>query len=288
VTLAEKVPRPGQAGLLEQLMAAVRPEFRVDVLIADPDDPVLGVKPCEIGGCDRPIKHRGMCNGHHLRWKKLGCPDLATFKAEQTSPQMGRRELDSCTVPGCRYGVAGHGLCCRHRDKWSRAGYPDAAAWAAAAAALVTGSRQECRLSFCTLWTERTDNPFCKGHMTRWRNVGFPDLEEFVSGCERYGKAFTDLRALPLQLKLELQYAAQCRHDERTATAPPRVLRMTISNVGKSGVTSLLDLTEDEWEQRLGPRRDRTSRGGLRARADSFRGRPEYARKGSRLFRWSL
>jgi hypothetical protein len=269
-------------------MAAVRPEFRVDVLIADPDDPVLGVKPCEIGGCDRPIKHRGMCNGHHLRWKKLGCPDLATFKAEQTSPQMGRRELDSCTVPGCRYGVAGHGLCCRHRDKWSRAGYPDAAAWAAAAAALVTGSRQECRLSFCTLWTERTDNPFCKGHMTRWRNVGFPDLEEFVSGCERYGKAFTDLRALPPQLKLELQYAAQCRHDERTATAPPRVLRMTISNVGKSGVTSLLDLTEDEWEQRLGPRRDRTSRGGLRARADSFRGRPEYARKGSRLFRWSL
>lgn len=69
---------------------------------------------------------------------------------------------------------------------------------------LVSGSRQECRLSFCTLWTERTDNPFCKGHMTRWRNVGFPDLEEFIAGCERYGKAFTDFHTLSPQLKLEL------------------------------------------------------------------------------------
>jgi integrase len=270
VTHAEKAPGPGRAGLLGNLMAAVRPEFRVDVLIADPDDPVLGVKPCEIGGCDRPVRHRGLCNGHYLRWNKLDRPELAEFKAELGPPQMGRRELDSCTVPGCHYGTAGHGLCCRHRDKWSRAGYPDPAAWAPAAAPLVSGSRQECRLSFCALWTERTGNPFCKGHMTRWRNVGFPELEEFIAGCERYGKVFTDFRGLPPQLKLELQYAVQCRHDARTATAPPRVLRWTVSNAAKSGVTSLLDLTEEEWEEQLGPRRDRTGRGGLRARADSF------------------
>ena len=174
MTHAEKAPGPGRAGLLENLMSAIRPEFRVDVLIADPDDPVLGVRPCEIGGCDRPMRHRGLCNGHYLRWNKLDRPELAKFKADLGSPQMGRRELDSCTVPGCHYGTAGHGLCCRHRDKWGRAGYPDPAAWAAAAAPLVSGSNQECRLSFCTLWTERTDNPFCKGHMTRWRTSGFP------------------------------------------------------------------------------------------------------------------
>ena len=270
MTLAGMAPGTGRTGLLEKLMAAVRSEFRVEVLIADPEDPVLGVKPCEIGGCDRPIKYRGMCNGHDLRWKKAGGTDLAAFKAEQTSPQMGRRELDACTVPGCCYGVAGPGLCSRHRDKWSRMGYPDPQAWAAAAAPLVAGSRQECRLSFCTLWTERTGNPFCKGHMARWRNVGFPDLEEFIAGCERYGKAFTDFRPLSPQLKLELQYAAQCRHDARTATAPPRVLRLTISNAAKTGVASLLDLTEDEWEQQLDPRRDRNGRGGVCARADSF------------------
>jgi integrase len=270
VTHAEKAPGPGRAGLLEKLMSAIRPEFRVDVLIADPDDPVLGVRPCEIGGCDRPMRHRGLCNGHYLRWNKLDRPELAKFKADLGSPQIGRRELDSCTVPGCHYGTAGHGLCCRHRDKWGRAGYPDPAAWAAAAAPLVSGSNQECRLSFCTLWTERTDNPFCKGHMTRWRNVGFPEVEEFIAGCERYGKVFTDFRGLSPQLKLELQYAVQCRHDARTATAPPRVLRWTVNNAAKSGVTSLLDLNEEEWEEQLGLRRDRGGRGGLRARADSF------------------
>jgi integrase len=269
MTLAEST-RPGRVGLLEKLIAAIRPEFRVEVLVADPDDPVLGVKSCEISGCDRPIKQRGICNGHYLRWKRAGSPDLVTFRAAQVAAQMGRRELDMCTVPDCRYGVAGHGLCCRHRDKWSRAGYPDAVLWAAAAAPLVTGSRQECHLSFCTLWTERTVNPFCKGHMTRWRNVGFPKLEEFSAGCERYGKPCTDFRSLQPQVKLEIQYAVQCRHDERTATAPPRVLRWTVNNIAKSGVASLLDLTEDEWEQRLGPRRDRTRRGGMRARADSF------------------
>jgi len=102
VTTAET---PTRGSLLEKLIAAVRPEFRVDVLIANPDDPVLGVKPCDISGCDRPIKHRGMCNGHHLRWKNAGSPDLATFKADQTSPpQMGRREW---TRARCRGVVTG-------------------------------------------------------------------------------------------------------------------------------------------------------------------------------------
>jgi hypothetical protein len=37
VTLPEQVPAPGRAGLLEKLIAAVRSEFRVDVLIPDLD-----------------------------------------------------------------------------------------------------------------------------------------------------------------------------------------------------------------------------------------------------------
>lgn len=269
------IPEPsaaavGRVGLLEKLMAAVRPEFCVDVLIADPDDPVLGVKPCEIGGCDRPVRHRGLCNGHYLRWNKLDRPDLAEFKSELGPPQMGRRQLDSCTVAGCRYGTAGQGLCCRHRDKWQRAGRPDPLTWAASAPPLRSGSRKECRLSFCTLWTERTGNVFCKGHMTRWRNVGFPDLAEFIAGCERYGKMATDFRGLAPQLKLELQYAVQCRHDARTAILPPRVLRWTVRNAANSGVTSLLELTEEQWENQLAPGRPRAGTGGLRAGADSF------------------
>jgi integrase len=261
---------PGRAGLLEKLVATVRPEFRVDVLIHDPDDPVLGVKPCVFADCDRPRRHHGLCNGHYLRWRKQGRPDLAGFMADPGPSQIGRRELGACTVRGCRYGLSGHGVCQRHRDKWERAGRPDVAVWAAAVPALESDGRLECQLSFCTLWRENSDNVFCKGHTTRWRNAGFPELGEFIADCERYGKAVTDFRSLPPQVKLEVQYAVQCRRDDQSATAPPRVLRWSIRAVADSGVTSLLDLSEEEWEKRVGSRRDPTGRAGLRARSDSF------------------
>jgi hypothetical protein len=37
-------------GLLEKLMAAVRPEFRADVLVFDPADPVFGRGVCLVEG----------------------------------------------------------------------------------------------------------------------------------------------------------------------------------------------------------------------------------------------
>ena len=46
-----------RGGLLEKLLAAVRPEFRVDVYVPDPDDPVLG---------------RPLCRGARLRPVRLG------------------------------------------------------------------------------------------------------------------------------------------------------------------------------------------------------------------------
>ena len=41
------------AGLLAKLVSAVRPEFRVDVFIVDPSDPVFGGAPCHVPGCGR-------------------------------------------------------------------------------------------------------------------------------------------------------------------------------------------------------------------------------------------
>ena len=43
-------------GLLAKLLARVRPEFRVEVYLADPDDPVLGRRPCAVPDCDRSRK----------------------------------------------------------------------------------------------------------------------------------------------------------------------------------------------------------------------------------------
>ena len=47
-------PVPGRGsvpGLLEKLLAAVRPEFRSDELVFSPQDPVFGGRPCLVPGC---------------------------------------------------------------------------------------------------------------------------------------------------------------------------------------------------------------------------------------------
>jgi hypothetical protein len=60
------------AGLLEKLMAAVRPEFRAGTLTFDPRDPVFGGPPCAVPGCERPARSRDLCWGHHQRWMSAG------------------------------------------------------------------------------------------------------------------------------------------------------------------------------------------------------------------------
>jgi hypothetical protein len=119
--------------LLEKLMVAVRPEFRVEVLVVDPTDPVLGKRGCTVSGCDRSAREKGMCGGHSHRWRDRGRPDLAVFLADPGPPLAGRSQPGGCTVAGCHYGTGGRGLCMRHRDRWTRAGKPDPVAWAAAA-----------------------------------------------------------------------------------------------------------------------------------------------------------
>ena len=55
----------GRAGLLEKLMAAVRPEFRVEVYVPAPGDPVFRAAPCTVEGCDRMVTQRGLQRPRH-------------------------------------------------------------------------------------------------------------------------------------------------------------------------------------------------------------------------------
>ena len=59
VTTVVAAPAAG-AGLLEKLLATVRPEFRVDVLVPSADDPVLGVPVCAVVTCDYPVADHGI------------------------------------------------------------------------------------------------------------------------------------------------------------------------------------------------------------------------------------
>src|SRR5947209_8609782 len=78
------------AGLLAKLLAAVRPEFRVEVYVPAPDDPVLGGPSCVVPGCDRSGWEYGLCGGHSHRWRSRGRPDLVGFL---TDPGPAKRPM---------------------------------------------------------------------------------------------------------------------------------------------------------------------------------------------------
>ncbi|MCX4792091.1 MULTISPECIES: hypothetical protein [unclassified Streptomyces] len=64
------------AGLLGKLMAAVRPEFRVDVFIPAPGELISGLGSCRVPGCPRRPRTRQLCRGHYYRWQRRGKPDV--------------------------------------------------------------------------------------------------------------------------------------------------------------------------------------------------------------------
>ena len=86
------------AGLLEKLMAAVRPEFRAGELVFDPRDPVFGGKPCLVPACERPAAGHGLCQGHRQRWAAAGRPDVREFAAA-TDPRW-RKNAPLHMLPG--------------------------------------------------------------------------------------------------------------------------------------------------------------------------------------------
>ncbi len=79
--------------------------------------------------------------------------------------------------------------------------------------------------------------------------MGRPDIDEFTVLCESYGDDRFDFRPFGQrrQLKLELQYALQCRHDERQIKTHSGIARPVIALAAASGVASLLDWPMQRW-----------------------------------------
>jgi integrase len=260
---AEQAPGPGRAGLLAKLMAAVRPEFRSTELTFDPEGPVFGGPLCLVTGCARTARARGLCWGHRTRWEAEGKPDVAAFAAT-TDPRWARQApYLACPVPGCRYGRRCEGgLCTAHHPVWVRAGRPDLIGWLASLP--TAGPAQAppaCRVPSCQLWVHHGSR-LCWRHTQHWNKRGRPDVDAFagrfdadtVPGHER-----VDLAGLGPQLRLEIQYALQRRHDERAAKARPATAGVVARLLAASGVASLLDRPEREWQAELRDRRGRAT-----------------------------
>ncbi|TDD06804.1 hypothetical protein E1292_14700 [Nonomuraea deserti] len=145
--------------------------------------------------CDRLVAQHGLCNGHVIRWRHRGRPDMADFLAAPGPPVRGHVDLRQCAVAECRFGINGRGLCAKHYDRWVRHGRPELETWIAQAV-LTTSGTAECRMPFCTLWVENTTKVFCHNHQDRWERAGRPDPKAFVLDCQLAGSSAIDLRGL--------------------------------------------------------------------------------------------
>jgi len=249
----DAAPSPGgrPAGLLEKLMAAIRPGFRAEVLTFEAADPVFGGQVCAVPGCHRVARCRQMCFGHHGRWRREGTPDLADFIATTPSDWNGRRQLASCKVPTCQYASSSKGMCERHHAQWKRSGEAGHASWMASAAPLRPPSPVPpiCAIVYCALWCKGRA-PFCSGHNGYWRQCrSRMSMQEFTAlyEADRSDQEWIDLRNLPAQLRLEVQYVLQSRRDEERARLIPRYVQRTVNALADVGAASFLQHDEEYW-----------------------------------------
>lgn len=256
VTTPTVSPAGARTGVLGALMAAVRPEFRGDELVFDATDAVFGGGTCRVRDCARSARGRGLCPGHLQRWVDTGRPDLDVFVSSTDPRWAGQQPNQVCQVAGCGYGVARSGLCQLHAQRWLRSGRPDLRAWLAAHSSMRQPAPLPavCQIEHCQLWS-KAQLPFCHSHANTWKMNGRPDVEAFAQRFTNdtvLADESIRLGGLGSQLKLEIQYALQCRHDERTTKTAPMVVMQVVRFLTGVGETSLLERSEQDWRTAIG------------------------------------
>jgi integrase len=240
---------------LSLLMSAVRIEFRSDVLVFAAEDAVFGGGACKVPSCRRSARSFGLCQAHHLRWKSQGRPDVESFAAT-TDPRWKRQRPNRvCQVTDCGYGSSRSGLCGLHGQSWIRSGRPDLEGWLTDPPTVkqpIPGAT--CLIAHCDLWP-RADHPFCHAHTQTWWANNRPAPALFAETFEKDRTCADEiirLGGLGPQMKLEMQYALQQRHDERASKTPPSVVMQVVRFLTDVEETSLLETSEEDWRRRIG------------------------------------
>ena len=116
------------------LLGAVRPEFRADVYVPDPTDPVLFGARCQVVGCAARGHHsasvglpRGeyLCEPHGAMWRRDGGRDVGRWLRGSARPLRTQRDSRPCEVEACARSVDQNGFCGLHQRRWRKLGRPD-------------------------------------------------------------------------------------------------------------------------------------------------------------------
>jgi hypothetical protein len=216
----------------ELLREAIRPQFGVDVYVADASDPVLFGMLCAVSGCLARGAHHVkrdhyLCRAHGKQWRTDGRPDVQRWVRVGARPLQALVLAARCQARECPRSVFHRGLCYPHFGRWKLAGRPDHAAWAASADAVAVRPGARCRLPGCR-FPAMGKQGFCDTRNMHFAHLRATDpaatpadliaraAQRRVASAPRY-----DVRALPELVRLEMQFALQCRQDARRARLEP-------------------------------------------------------------------
>jgi hypothetical protein len=68
-----------------------------------------GKKSCQIEGCKRAYRAKGLCFFHYKKWRR---GEL------EKKPGLGAPRYETCGKEACKKKVVAHGLCQEHFDAW--------------------------------------------------------------------------------------------------------------------------------------------------------------------------
>lgn len=115
------------------------------------------MKVCSIEGCEKPVKTRGWCQMHYMRWYTTGSTDLLPPKPVP------------CSVEGCDRTAIAHGWCNMHYDRLKRTGT------LGPAGRLTQIRGTECSVDGCARPVYAKG--LCAPHYNRERRLGSPTAE---------------------------------------------------------------------------------------------------------------
>lgn len=247
-------------------MEVVRPEFRGEVFRPARDDAVFVRGQCRLANCPNAAGYssRGICASHYQRWLRTRGEggDFEAWLAaedERLARQAGA-VAPACAVVGCNRSTSYRRLCQRHVPRWEAAGRPLLASWLTGFVYTPTpDGERDCMFPGCPRWTDGPANPFCHHHYGRWKVAGRPGLDTWQAQLAENATARQvppiNLRRLSRQLRLEVQYGLQCRHDEANKRTVAGAVTIAVKRLADSGVASILDLDEDGWRTLFGTNR---------------------------------
>jgi integrase len=113
-------------------------------------------------------------------------------------------------------------------------------------------ARGRCAVEGCERggWSKQ----LCDAHYNRWRLAGRPPIDDYCATTGPISRARAldrtdafDLRELSLQLRLEVAYSIQLRHDQRRVRLIPVMVHQLVAMLAAASVTSLLERPVDDW-----------------------------------------